>query len=188
MARPKEFDQGEALDAAIGVFCEHGYAGTSTTMLTSAMKIGRQSLYDTFVDKWQLYCAALRRYGETEIQAHIAALQGGPRAIDGIHRMMARVVQSAHTPCLGVGSVSEFGDSQQQLNAIRAELGHVLSVPLIARIAEAQRDGDVLNEADAKLLAAFLLASVSALRLSARGGADLGELQGLSQLALRALR
>ncbi|RZT29016.1 TetR/AcrR family transcriptional regulator [Cupriavidus agavae] len=188
MARPKEFDKGEALDAAIGVFCEHGYAGTSATMLTSAMKIGRQSLYDTFVDKWQLYCAALRRYGEGETQAHITALRTGPKAIDGIYRMMGRVVRTAHTPCLGVGSISEFGDKQDELNAIRAELGMPLSAALIATIAQAQADGDAQNDADPKLLAAFLLASIAALRISARGGAGPDELESLGQLALRALR
>ncbi len=58
MARPKEFDSDKALNTAIGVFSEHGFEGTSAGMLTDAMKIGRQSLYDTFGDKWQLYCAS----------------------------------------------------------------------------------------------------------------------------------
>ncbi|OWJ59872.1 TetR/AcrR family transcriptional regulator, partial [Inquilinus limosus] len=48
MARPKEFDSEKALDAAIEVFREHGFDGTSTDMLVRAMGIGRQSLYDTF--------------------------------------------------------------------------------------------------------------------------------------------
>ena len=63
MARIKEFDRDKALDAAVGVFREHGFEGTSTEMLVRAMKIGRQSLYDTFGDKWRLYRTAVRRYG-----------------------------------------------------------------------------------------------------------------------------
>jgi len=188
MARPKEFDKGEALDAAVAVFCEHGFSGTSTTMLTQAMKIGRQSLYDTFIDKWQLYCAALQRYAETETQAHVAALQRGPKAIDGIHRMMERVVQTAHQPCLGVMSISEFGDKQDEVNAIRAAAGQVLSNALLATIRQAQRDGDMADDADPRHQAAFLLASISALRLAARGGSSDAELRALGQLALRALR
>ena len=49
MARPKEFVEEQALDAAIDVFREHGFEGTSAEMLVRALRIGRQSLYDTFV-------------------------------------------------------------------------------------------------------------------------------------------
>jgi AcrR family transcriptional regulator len=80
MARPKEFNRDEALNAAIGVFREHGFEGTSAAMLTEEMKIGRQSLYDTFCDKWQLYRASLQRYASVETQAHIAARRSAPRA------------------------------------------------------------------------------------------------------------
>jgi TetR/AcrR family transcriptional regulator, transcriptional repressor for nem operon len=55
MARPKEFVEEQALDAAIEVFREHGFEGTSAEMVVRAMRIGRQSLYDTFGDKWEIY-------------------------------------------------------------------------------------------------------------------------------------
>ncbi len=62
MARHKEFDRDTALKAAIDVFSEHGYEGTSTDALLAAMKISRQSMYDTFGDKRSLYLEALKRY------------------------------------------------------------------------------------------------------------------------------
>ena len=58
MARPKEFDTDVALDAAVGVFGEHGFEGSSSAMLVEAMGIGRQSLYDTFGDYHWLYVAS----------------------------------------------------------------------------------------------------------------------------------
>lgn len=61
MARTRQFDADTALDAAIDVFREHGFEGSSAQMLVAAMGIGRQSLYATFGDKWQLYCSAVRR-------------------------------------------------------------------------------------------------------------------------------
>src|ERR1700761_5248711 len=87
MARPREFDVDAALDGAIGVFGEHGFEGASAERLVNAMGIGRQSLYDTFGDKWRLYRAAVRRYGMGECSAHFDALRSGVRAIDGIEAM-----------------------------------------------------------------------------------------------------
>ncbi len=109
MARPKAFDTEQALEAAIGVFRERGFEGSSADMLVRAMGIGRQSLYDTFGDKWQLYCTAVRSYGRAEHAAHLVALRSGKRAIDGITAMMERVVENADQACLGVGSLCEFG-------------------------------------------------------------------------------
>jgi TetR/AcrR family transcriptional repressor of nem operon len=55
MARQKEFDRDDALDEAVKVFASHGYEGASTDALLSHMGISRQSMYDTFGDKRQLY-------------------------------------------------------------------------------------------------------------------------------------
>src|ERR1700751_5035771 len=99
MARLREFDVDAALDGAIGVFREHGFEGASAEMLVNAMGIGRQSLYDTFGDKWQLYRSAVRRYGMGECSAHVKALRRGVRAIDGIGAMLRRGGKTASPPC-----------------------------------------------------------------------------------------
>ena len=187
MARPKEFDREQALDAAIGVFREHGFEGTSAGMLTGAMRIGRQSLYDTFGDKWQLYCAAVRRYADAEGRAHLAALRGGARAIDGVAAMIGRVVAEARVPCLGVGSICEFGRARPDLTEIHDAAGRMLQAAFIDRLREAQAAGDVAGDLDLEEASTFLLANIAGLRIAARGGASDGKLKALGRLALRAL-
>ena len=98
MARPKTFDKDHALEAAVKTFREHGYEATSAEMLVRAMGIGRQSLYDTFGDKWQLYRMAVHHYSTVQTTAHIAALRGPARAIDGIKAMVDRVAREARKP------------------------------------------------------------------------------------------
>ena len=188
MARPKAFDEDAALAAAIGVFREHGYEGTSARMLVDAMGIGRQSLYDTFGDKWRLYLAALKRYSIGEQQAHRAALRSCDRAIDGLRAMVARVVRDARTACLGVGSIAEFGCSRPEIAAINAEADRHLRAALVDRVRAAQAEGDIAAALDADMLATYFVASFAGIRIAARGGATDAHLKQLGEMTLRALR
>lgn len=188
MARPKAFDEEQALDAAIAIFREHGFDGTSADMLVQALGIGRQSLYDTFGDKWRLYLAAVRRYSATETQAHIGALRSGTRAIDGIAAMVERVVADAGNACLGVGSVCEFGRSEADLVEVHAAAGRAIHNAIVKRVRGAQSEGDVDAGLDPRQIAQFLVASFAGIRVAARGGADAKELRALGRFALRALR
>jgi AcrR family transcriptional regulator len=188
MARPKEFDQEKALDAAIATFREHGFAGTSAEMLVQALGIGRQSLYDTFGDKWQLYLAAVRRYATLETQAHLAALGSGARAIDGLQAMLDRVTDDAAMACLGVASICEFGASQADLAEINEAAGRPLLAAIAKRIRTAQAEGDVSSNIDPKEAAEFLIAAIAGIRIAARGGARGKRLRALGSLALRGLR
>lgn len=186
MARTKEFDKEAAVDAAIGVFREHGFEGTSTAKLVDAMKIGRQSLYDTFGDKWQLYRSAVEHYVAAETAAHLAALSSRADAMDGIRAMLDRVVETAEQSCLGIGSICEFGQSRPELSALRQVADRRLKEAAISRIAEAQAAGDIDSTLSAADVADFLFANVAAIRIAARGGADRPHLKLLSAMALRA--
>lgn len=188
MARPREFDTDAALDGAIRVFREHGFEGSSAQMLVDAMGIGRQSLYAAFGDKWQLYCAAVRRYGLGECAAHFEALRRGARGIDGIEAMLRRVVDTAAQPCLGVGSSYEFGASRPDLTEIQAALGKNLRAAIVGRIRDAQREDDIASSLKAEATADFLIASIAGMRVAGRGGADRATLAGLADMTLRALR
>src|SRR5882724_2917343 len=188
MARPREFDADTALDGAIGVFREHGFEGASAEMLVNAMGIGRQSLYDTFGDKWRLYRSAVRRYGMGECAAHFEALRSGARAIDGIDAMLRRVVETACQPCLGIGSICEFGVSRPDLAEVHAPLAKTLRDAIAARVRDAQRDGDVASNLHPEAASKFLIANISGSRRAARGGANLAAVACLADMAPRVLR
>ncbi|MCU0732845.1 MAG: TetR/AcrR family transcriptional regulator [Hyphomonas sp.] len=188
MARPREFDHDVALDGAIAVFREQGFEGASTTDLTRAMQIGRQSLYDTFGDKWQLYLDSLKRYLTQETDAQLAALRTGPRAIDGVEILLARARAKAGEACLSVGATCEFGRRKPDVLAIQQAAARTLRAAIVARLREAKAEGDVTEAVDAGEGADFLLATINAIRIAARGGAGAVQLQSVAEFALRALR
>lgn len=188
MARPREFDEEQALDAAVEVFREHGFEGSSAAMLIQSMEIGRQSLYATFGDKWNLYLAALRHYSFKETHAHLATLREHPSGFAGISAFLQRIVQEAHRGCLGIGSICEFGDTESEINQIRQSLGSVLREGIADRVKDAQTNGEISSELADYAVVDFLLASVTGIRIAARGGADTAHLESLKTIALRALR
>lgn len=188
MARPKEFDVEAAVEAAVEIFREHGFEGTSAQMLVDAMKIGRQSLYDTFGDKWGIYCSAVRHYSQGEVREHIEVLDRHGRAIEGIRAMLERVAAEAERPCLGVGSIAEFGCTRPELAKIRQASGDVLSRALAKTLRAALDQGDLAEDLDIDQLVTFLIATISAIRLAARGGAGKDHVNGLAGLAMRSLR
>ena len=188
MARPKEFDVEAAVEAAVEIFREHGFEGASAQMLVDAMKIGRQSLYDTFGDKWGIYCTAVKHYSQDEVRAHTEILDRSGRAIEGIRAMLERVVAEADRPCLGVGSIAEFGCARPELVKIRQASSDVLSRALAKALGAAREQGDVAEDLDIDHLVTFLIATISAMRLAARGGAGRDHVSGLAELAMPSLR
>jgi TetR/AcrR family transcriptional repressor of nem operon len=73
--RQKEFDRDQALDRAMEHFWQHGYAASSLSDLLRAMGISRQSLYDTFGSKRDLFIHAIEHYRETQLTQALALLE-----------------------------------------------------------------------------------------------------------------
>src|SRR5260221_12873587 len=88
MARPKEFDVQAALDVAKAVFWDKGYEATSTEDLRLAMGIGRQSFYDSFGGKRQIFIEVLRRYNADGIQSTIARLNRASSPVAGLSDLL----------------------------------------------------------------------------------------------------
>lgn len=66
MARPREFDPGEALQKVKEVFWHFGYEGTSIRDIEAETSLKKQSLYRFFGDKREMYRMALADYGQKE--------------------------------------------------------------------------------------------------------------------------
>ena len=64
MAGRKQFDVDAAVEQAMRVFWQNGYAGASLEQLSAATGLGRGSLYGTFGSKDGLFLKALQRYSE----------------------------------------------------------------------------------------------------------------------------
>src|ERR1700736_2183719 len=145
MARPREFDRDVAVERAMSVFWSKGYGATSTDDLLRAMKIGRQSMYDTFGDKRRLYVEALQRYQLERVAGHIKRLRSIASPLAGIEALVVGVIGSDRATrekgCMGVGAICEFGNADAELAALREKSGGMLHKALVERLQEARAAG-----------------------------------------------
>jgi TetR/AcrR family transcriptional regulator, transcriptional repressor for nem operon len=191
MARPKEFDVDAALDVAKTVFWEKGYEATSTEDLRRAMGIGRQSFYDSFGGKRDVFLAALRRYVVERFDETARVLESrSPLA--GIERLLRAVAQERPAQrargCLGVSSMCELGAEDGDVRS----LFEVSTARVIDAIAACLRRVKDRGEADPHLpeheAAAHLHATLVGMRVLAKGGARPDVLHGIASRAVLALR
>lgn len=190
MARPKEFDRDLALQKAMMVFWEKGYAATSAADLVQAMGIGRQSLYDTFGDKHQLYLEALALYSEASVAELVQSMRAA-RPLEAIEAMLmafaARPEQQNALGCMGINSICELGLQDEAVNAVRARSGAPLRASLMALLEQAKAAGDADPALDAAAGADFILATLAGMKVIAKGGADAQALRSVGALAVQAL-
>jgi len=192
MARTKEFDRDAALARAIETFAQHGYDGTSTEHLLRAMAIGRQSLYDTFGDKWKLYLEALQRYCSDSIGAQLVVLEGAATPSAGVEALLVQAVATASADpepaCLGIASVCEFGRREPEVASLADTMGRLLTSALERRFGEGVASGEFASDLDVAAAAQFVLATLTGLKVAARGGAPVEVLRGIVRVALRSFR
>jgi len=190
MARPREFDRARALNQAMAVFWLKGYAATSTSDLLDAMQIGRQSMYDTFGDKRALYLEALKHYSDSSVSELLQALQGAS-ALDGLANMLftfaARPARDNAKGCMGVNAICEFGQSDDEVNALRDASGEMLNSAVAQVLRDAVAAGEVAADLDIALAVAFVASTLSGMKVSAKAGATPEVLHAIAAMAIKAL-
>lgn len=173
--RPRAYDQGTALDAALRMFWTKGYSATSLDDLTDAMQMSRPSVYAGFGNKKAVYEAAVGHYVATIGSRTMKPLAEEPTlraGLLGFYAAVIDVVTGRHGPlgCIVACTMpAEAGDSPQA----RQHLAQVLAgldAAMLARMRAAQAAGEVANETDTATLAQMATSLMLALSIRARAG------------------
>ncbi|MCR4471808.1 TetR/AcrR family transcriptional regulator [Burkholderia sp. SCN-KJ] len=187
MARPREFDEASALDAAVGHFWLHGYQSTSVRELAAAMGITGASLYNAFGDKRALFKMALARYIETSIEGRVIRKHHSTvRAIDAFFKDVVNysLKDKDRKGCLLVNSALELGDDGAELKGVVSDVFVEIEVFFKRAIARGQEQGEVSTELPASDLARLLLGALLGIRVLARVRPDRALLEGIVRSAL----
>ena len=93
--RPRNFDEGEALEKATQVFRSKGYDGVTIDDLVAGMGVVRPSLYFFFGDKRTLFLRVLHAYAEKKGSRAAKALLEPQSLRDSLAGFLRHAVESA---------------------------------------------------------------------------------------------
>jgi AcrR family transcriptional regulator len=156
------------------------------------MDIRRQSLYDTFGDKWRLYLEALQRYSSDSIGAQLVVLEGAATGEAGLEALLmhtvARACEDPQPACLGVSAICEFGRSEPEIVSLTEAMGRLLTRAVERRVRDAMASGAFAADLNTPIAGQFVLATLTGIKVAARQGASEAVLRGIAQMALRSFR
>ncbi|GAB5468953.1 MAG: TetR/AcrR family transcriptional regulator [Rhodospirillales bacterium] len=183
--RPKEFDPDDALRAAISAFWRDGYAGTGVAELTRAMGIGRQSLYDTFGDKRQVFIAALERYSGEQLADFEAQLAGADDQLAQLREMIrafARGEGTEHKGCMAMNALPFFLGKDAEIEALLKRHMARFRDRIAQVFAQAQAAGKMPDDLDPTVLADGMMILAHGMAVH-HDDVDRRELEGAIQVA-----
>src|SRR5271155_3495319 len=190
LGRPRAFDCGEALDAAMEVFWRKGYEGASLSDLTEAMGINRPSLYAAFGGKEALFRKVLDRYEEGPAGYVRRALnqQTARSAVEGLMLGAAKMATGPSNPpgCLFVQGALACGEEAEGVRddlILRRHAGEKL---VRQRLQRARAEGDLPADANPADLARYVVTMLQGMAVQAASGTSRKDLRRVIRTALRA--
>jgi TetR/AcrR family transcriptional repressor of nem operon len=148
MARTREFDERQALIAAMLVFWEKGYEATSIQDLEQAMGLRRTSIYNAFGNKRSIFERVVACYRESIMGELFAKLDSAPDIRTGVRQMLEGALDIHFNDqypggCLVVLSVLESGQHDASSQDATAQVIHDLRGGLASRLGSARRQGEL---------------------------------------------
>jgi TetR/AcrR family transcriptional regulator, transcriptional repressor for nem operon len=192
VARPREFDEVSALEAAIEHFWQRGYEVASVRDLADKMGISASSLYNTYGDKRALFVRALERYLDHSTRARIRQLEDSLPPKQAVRRFIEDIIERSvndreRRGCFLINSALEVAPHDRELGRLIADRLAEIEAFFHRSIKAAQVEGAVPRNRVAKDLARLLLGVLLGIRVLARSKPERALLEGVARPALALL-
>lgn len=174
MPRPRMFDETEVIERARRTFAESGFAGTSLDDLLEATGLGRQSLYNAFGGKKELFMRAFLSDADEAVAAVRSALQS---AADPIVRIRTQLVTVAvehggaeAAPSLLLHAAIELAGRDPAVATTVTKAFDDIRADYTGCIIDAQNAGEIDPDADAEALGTYFCAVIEGMSTLGRVG------------------
>jgi TetR/AcrR family transcriptional regulator, transcriptional repressor for nem operon len=183
MARPREFDEGVVLDAAVLCFWNRGYEATSVKDLVERTGITAASLYNAFGDKRAIYERALDRYVEGSVASRIRRCEAlAPREAIGafFEEILKRSLGDRERKgCMLVNAALDVAPHDPDFRKFVTEVLADIEGFFLSCVKAGQGDGSITRSLPAETLSHHLLGVLMGIRVLARVRPERGLLEGV---------
>lgn len=187
MARNARYDRQTALEKAMNLFWEKGYAGASMKQIEEALDMRPGSIYATFGSKDGLFREALTSYaqkGGAELHEHLAAHTS---VLDGLQEYLRHTARQSkpgeETPsraCMIVKTLLEASNTNAAMADQANTILNTIEESLTELLGQAKVQGELAPDTDCARLARLLQAQLIGLRAFAQRDIDPEHVTGLA--------
>jgi len=193
MARPREFDEDEALARVMRVFWDQGYQASTFADLTKAADVRKQSLYGVFGDKRSLFLKSLALYRSQVLSKARKVVSEANSPFEGIARLMryaARPSASKGGPsgCLMANTALELGPTDSDVAVELKRMFRAMEEILTAAVKKGQESGEITTRFDSAAIGQSLANTINGLRILQNTGANSQQLKTVAEMALAVIK
>jgi AcrR family transcriptional regulator len=189
--RPISFNEDAAPEAAMLLFWERGFEGTSMADLTEAMGLNPSSIYAAFGDKHALFAHAVRRYLGSRAQYAVKALE--EPTLDRVVRALfdntvAFLTTPGHPPtCMTLAGAMGCSVEAAPARDLMTEVRKQNEAAIKERLLVARKAGELSKDINVDDYTRYLSLLLAGLSIQAANGSSKAELKRTAQMALHYL-
>ncbi|MBN9206924.1 TetR/AcrR family transcriptional regulator [Methylibium petroleiphilum] len=193
MARPREFDEAEAVRRAGRTFWTHGYQATSIRDLEAATGLVAGSLYKAFGSKRELFLLCLEQYMKEESYLALLLKLFDTPFEEALRRIFDLIIDSASdrsqrpAGCLATNLVAELLNVDPELGDAAAAGLAEMHKALKFRLKWAVESGDIPAGRDVGVLASYLMVVIQGMLLLSTSTKDVEAMRAARDMAIKSL-
>ncbi len=193
MARPREFDETDAVRIAGETFWRRGYQATSIKELEEATGLTAGSLYKAYGSKRELFVLCLEQYMKDHSYLAILMRTFDKPLEQSLRRLFDTIIESASAKsarpagCLVTNLVAELLNVDPELGDDAANALAEMQKALKFRLRWAQEHGDLDETRDAGALAAYLMVVIQGMLVISTSTKDAAAMKQARDVALATL-
>lgn len=181
-----------ALEKAMELFLEHGFAGASVEAVVQATGLNRYAIYETFGDKLGLFRAALGYYTEQKIERlHLVRAAFPGDSFRALQEAIAEPVDELRSGvakcCLFSVAAHEFGADNAELTAQFQECAARMRAAIADMLGQAHIEGTARSDISPESGAVLLFTTIMGMAAQVRAGADPSDIAAVLEAMLTAL-